>query len=320
METQTQNSSDRPSPLPGFILRLAAVAIGFAMIAGISTYTEAKRVSLPESYGDADLSLQGGRLKGWALGAEGLIADWYWMWSLQYIGGKIVASTDDEINLEDLRSLNPRLLYPMLDAATDLDPKFMAAYSYGASVLPAIDQTLAVELTEKGIANNPEAWRLYQYLGYIYWRTKQFDKAAETYDKGSRIEGAAPFMRQMVAAMNTQGGSRETAREMYQQMLAEAEDQQSRTNAELRLMEIDSLDEQDVLNEVLTKMKEESGRCPSNLSAAIPALRSVELPRGRDFSVDASGRLVDPLGFPYVLNEPACRVGLNTESKIPRSL
>ncbi|CAN5745802.1 hypothetical protein BH24ACI3_BH24ACI3_06460 [soil metagenome] len=320
MDTQAKQKTSQRSSLIGIITRLAAVVVGFAIVAGLSTFTDARRVTLPESYADADLSLQGGRLKGWALGAEGLIADWYWMWSLQYIGEKIIAGTDEEINLEDLRSLDPRLLYPMLDAATDLDPKFMAAYSYGASVLPAIDPSLAVKLTEKGIVNNPEAWRLYQYLGYIYWRTKQFDKAAETYEKGSQIKGAAPFMREMVAAMNTQGGSRDTAREMYQQMLAEAEDQQSRSNAELRLMEIDALDEQDAINDVLEEMKTRFGECPSSISAIIPTLRNVKLPRGRDFSVDASGRLVDPLGFPYLLNESACRVGLNNESKIPRSL
>ncbi len=300
-----------------FALKLC---IGFGLVYALSNYVQERRVVLPESYADADLSLQGGRLKGWTLGAEGLIADWYWMWSLQYIGGKILASTDDEINLEDLRSLNPRLLYPMLDSATDLDPKFMAAYSYGASVLPAIDPQLAVKFTEKGIANNPDYWRLYQYLGYIYWRTKQFDKAAETYQKGSEIDGAAPFMREMVAAMNTQGGSRETARVIYQQMLAQAEDQQSRSNAELRLMEIDSLDEQDAINKVLEEIHENLGRCPQRLGEAIPRLRNIKLPRGRDFNVNTVGELVDPLGFAYVLNSEACRVGLNIESKIPRSL
>ncbi len=44
---------------------------------------------LPENYADEDLTLQGAKLKGFSLGFEGLIADWYWMKSLQYLGDKV---------------------------------------------------------------------------------------------------------------------------------------------------------------------------------------------------------------------------------------
>jgi tetratricopeptide (TPR) repeat protein len=275
---------------------------------------------MPAGYEDSDLAFRGKDLKGWALGAEGLLADWYWMWSLQYIGGKVLRSTDDEINLEDLRPLNPRLLHPLLDNAAELDPEFMAVYSYGASVLPAIDARLAIELTEKGIARNPDAWRLYQYLGYIYWRMKEYEKAAEVYERGARIAGAPAFMRQMVAAMNTQGGSRDTARGIYSQMLAEAEDQQSRNIAELRLMELDALDELDAVNALLRSTRASTGRCPSGLTEIFPRLRSVKLPHNNDFSVDAANRLVDPTGVPYVLDGANCTVSIAPESKVPKSL
>ena len=173
--------------------------VGFAMIAFIGTtvlsdHIQSRRITVPESYSDEDLDLQGKRLKDYSLGAEGLLADWYWMRSLQYVGDKIVRSTDANINLDDLNSLNPRLLYPLLDNATDLDPKFINAFVYGAVVLPTIDADQAVKLTEKGIANNPDEWRLYQYLGFIYWKLKQYDKAADVYERGSKIPGAPPFL------------------------------------------------------------------------------------------------------------------------------
>jgi hypothetical protein len=47
--------------------------------------------------------------------------------SLQYIGKKISTVGLDNLNLEDMTSMNPRLLYPYLNAATDLDPKFHCA-------------------------------------------------------------------------------------------------------------------------------------------------------------------------------------------------
>jgi tetratricopeptide (TPR) repeat protein len=206
-------------------------------------------------------------------------------------------------------------LYPMLDNATDLDPKFMPAFSYGASVLPAIDRSLAVKLTEKGISENPDSWRLYQYMGYIYWRAKEFDKAAETYEAGSRIAGAPAFLKQMAAAMQTQGGSRDTARQIYSQMLVESDDQQSRQTAELRLRQIDSLDELDAINAILKR----SSRCPENLSVILPSLRNVTLSGGNDFEINEQRQLVDPSGVPYLLDTTTCTAHLNyRDTKIPQ--
>lgn len=296
------------------------VSVALAAVFALSGFLEKNRPQLPKSYEDSDLSMQGKRLKGYALGSEGLIADWYWILSLQYIGKKIVENQDTDINIDDLRSLNPRLLYPYLDNATDLDPKFCAAYSYGAIVLPAIDPQKAIELTEKGIAANPEKWRLYQYLGYIYWHERNYEKAAETYDRGSKIKGAPPFMREMAAAMKTKGGSRDTARAMYSQMLAEAEDEQSKRNAQLRLFEIDSLEETEAVNEILTGLKNSNGKCVPNINAVFPQLRSVQLPQGRDLRIDRSGSLVDPTGVPYKFDPETCTISLREDSKIPKPL
>lgn len=300
-------------------LLLAAAAAAFFVIFYLSNYIQANRVVLPKEFEDADLSLQGKRLKGWALGSEGLLADWYWINALQYIGGKIVRSNEEIINIDDLTALNPRLLYPMLDNATDLDPKFMAAYSYGAIVLPAIDPNQAIALTEKGIADNPGSWRLYQYLGYIHWRQKDFQKAAETYEKGSLIPGAAPFMKEMSAAMLSQGGSRETARAVYTSIAANAEDQQSLESAKLRLIELDSMDDRDAINEVLETVKTRTGNCPAKTSELTPLLRNVKLPHGRDFMVDRSGEIADPTGVPYLIDVRQCVVNIDPNSKIPKS-
>lgn len=295
------------------------ISAGFVLIFFISNFLEGNRIELPDDYEDSDLALQGKRLKGYALGAEGLLADWYWMQSLQYLGKKIEKSDSDFINIEDLRSLNPGLLYPYLDNATDLDPHFMTAYSYGAIVLPAVDSEKAIRFTEKGIANNPEQWRLYQYLGYIYWRLKDYKKAAEVYEQGSRIEGSAPFMKMMAAAMINQGGSRETARSMYQQLLTESQDQQAVKTAELRLMELDFYDERDAIHDALRSSTAAKGQCPQNLREIIPMLQFVKLPNGKSFHLDDAGNLVDPSGAPYLFNREKCEISLNEKlTKLPK--
>jgi tetratricopeptide (TPR) repeat protein len=293
--------------------------LAFAAVVGLSGFVESSRPMLPKGFEDSDLSMEGKRLKGYALGTEGLLADWYWIMSLQYLGSKLVENSEADVNLDDLTSLNPRLLYPYLDNATDLDPSFYAAYSYGAIVLPAIDPQKAIDLTEKGIRNNPDKWRLHQYLGYIYWKEKNYEKAAETYEAGSKISGAPPFMRQMAALMRSEGGSRDVARAMYQQMLAEAEDEQSKRNAQLRLYEIAATEELEAVNGILVSANA-AGRCPSRLAEIFPQLGRLQLPYDGEFRIDRSGSLVDPSGVPYEFDQAQCRVKLKPDSKIPKPL
>lgn len=301
------------------IIALLFLLVCFAAVFVLSSYIEYSRVSLPASYDDSDLDLQGKKLKGYALGAEGLLADWYWMRSLQYIGGKILHQGLDKINLEDMNSLNPRLLYPLLDNATTLDPHFIAPYSFGATILPAIDAQQAITLTEKGIENNPNQWRLHQYLGYIYWRLNQFEKAAEVYQKGSEVEGSPIFFKMMVAKMRSESGSLDTAYQIYAQMLAEAQDQQTKHTAELRLMQIEALEDLEAINNTLQNYSGSNGRCVSSLQELFPHLRNVKLPRGRDFQIDASQNIVDPTGAAYSFDKAGCRATLDLKhTKIPR--
>ena len=299
------------------ILATLVVLGGLVAVSALTGYVERQRPPLPQAYEDEDMSLNGSRLKGFVFGAEGLVADWYWMNSLQYIGKKISTVGLDKLNLEDMRPLNPRLLYPYLNVATDMDPRFIAPYTYGATLLPAIDPQQAIALTEKGIANNPEEWRLYQFLGYIHWRLGDYQKASEVYGRGSQIAGAPVFMRMMSARMKTEGGSREIAREMYRQILAEAEDERSRENAELRLLQIDSLDERDLINSAIADFRAaNNNRCPSNWSELIPVLS--KKPDARRLRIDRANNIVDPSGVPYLLDQPTCGAELGAETKIPR--
>lgn len=297
---------------------LLFIAAAYVCVYALSNFVERNRVAIPETYTDEDLVFEGKRIKGFALGAEGLLADWYWMRALQYIGGKVLNSENENINLEDLGSLNPRLLYPLLDNATDLDPHFLTAYSYGAIVLPAIDKQQAIKLTEKGIAANPQEWRLHQYLGYIHWRLGNFEKAAEVYEQGSRVAGAAQFLNMMAAKMRADGGSRETARQMYQQMANEATDEQTRSVGVVRLQQLDALDELDAINVELEKFRNQNGRCVSNGSELLSLLKNVRLPAGRDFRIDANRNLVDPTGAPYALRTTECKAVIDLKkSKLP---
>lgn len=294
------------------------IVLGLAIAIGLTRYVERVRPALPAGYEDEDLALQGARLKGFAFGAEGLLADWYWMNSLQYLGKKISAVGLSSLNLDDLTPLNPRLLYPYLNNAADLDPRFLAPYSYGATILPAIDMDHAIALTEKGIANNPQNWRLHQYLGYIYWRRGEYEKASEVYGEGARIEGSPVFLKMMSARMKTEGGSRKLARDMYQQIAEESQDDVSRQSAELRLLQIDSLDERDIINPAMQSFREQRGRCINNWRELIPLLSGKKAQSGRELRIDSSDNIVDPGGTPYLIEPKTCEAWIDgAHSKVP---
>ncbi len=299
------------------VFSLALIVVGFALIFALSNFLERRSPVLPEGFEDEDLSVQGANLKNYSLGFEGLLADWYWMKALQYLGKKFLDSKED-VSLENLTPLNPRLLYPYLDNATTLDPKFTSVYEYGAVVLPAIDKEQAIKLTEKGIRDNPTNWRLRHYLGFIYWRLGNYQKAAEVYREGSKISGAPLFMRQMAAKMNSDGGSRETARAIYRQMFEESEDRQTRENTALRLLRLDYLDEQEIIQKSLDDFKQKNIRCANNWRELLPFLQAAKIPRAQKIRVDNQANLIDPSGAAYLLNKEVCRAELDAaRTKIP---
>jgi tetratricopeptide (TPR) repeat protein len=289
---------------------LAAVAVcGLSLSALISSWLGANRRPLTVDSESLYVSPQAARRM--SLSFNGLAADWYWMRALQYVGRKVGAYEGD-LSLDDLSPLGLTQLSALLDQSTTLDPQFMAAYEFGAVVLPAVDVDAAVRLVKKGIAENPREWRLYHHLGYIHWRRGEFGEASEAYMAGSRVEGAPAWMRVMAAQMEVGRGSRETARSIYQRMYEESDDEQVRTLAATRLAQVDSLDERERIRAVLAAFRERAGRCPREWGEVANALRAARL------RLDASGAPLDPADTPYALEQSSCEVNLNPRSPIPK--
>jgi tetratricopeptide (TPR) repeat protein len=233
------------------------------------------------------------------------------MRSLQYVGRKIIAK-EDKFQLDDLASLDLKLLYPLLDAATTLDPQFMAVYEYGGVVLPAINDEDAIKLLKKGIENNPNEWRLFHHLGYIYWQRKDYKTASETYAQGARLPGAPAWMQAMSARMLAEGGSTDTAREMYMRMKEQSDDADIKHMADQHLMRLDSMDERKVIQKILSDYNAKHGRCAASWREISLELRAAGL------QLDDAGAPVDPSNVPYILNKDKCEVELDPNSEVPR--
>lgn len=295
--------------LRGMLASVVLIAGGMAGVVLVAHWWDAHQPPSNAQVEEERLYLTGNSVRRLSLGFNGLVADWYWMRSLQYVGRKIL-SLGENVQLDSLGQLDLRLLAPLLDATTTLDPEFMEPYQYAAVVLPDIDVEQAKRILTKGIAANPMAWRLHHYLGYIHWQHGNFQAASDEYARGASIPGAPPWMEAMKARMAAEGGSRDVAREIYRRMYEQG-DSQVRDMARLRLLQLDSLDARDGLRKVLLFYKERTGRCPSSWSEVEPILRSVRVP------VDHNSAPLDPTGTAYVLIPEKCEVDLDPNSDVP---
>lgn len=292
------------------------IVLGLGSVVAMSRWIETHRPPVDAALEEEKLYVTGAPLKRLSLGFGGLVADWYWMRSLQYVGRKLINAPGD-LQLDDLKALDLKLLYPLLDTATTLDPQFTAAYEYGGIVLPAINEDDAIKLLRKGMENNPSYWRFHQYLGYIYWKRGDFKTASAVYREGARIPGVPPWMEQMSARMEAEGGSREMAREIYQRMMDQTDDEQVKKLAERRLIQVQSFEERDAIRLILTDFKERNGRCVANWGEVKQQLIAARLPDNTRLRLDSSGAPLDPSDTAYLLFNNNCDVSLSGLSKVP---
>ena len=223
-------------------------------------------------------------LKNLSLGYSGLLADIYWTRAVQYFGGK-----------HHVDSTQYELLGPLLEITTYLDPHLLVAYEFGANFLApapplgAAQPDRAVKLVLSGIRANPNSWKLYKSLGFIYYfELKDYPKAAEAFEAGSKIPGAHPSLRIMAANMAQHAGDRAMARMLWITTYQTVDQRDIRANAigHLRALQV----EEDVttIQNAVTAYGTKIGSLPPSMNALI---RAGFLP----------GLFIDPDGHPYKL-------------------
>ena len=236
-----------------------------------------------------------------SLGYNGLMADIYWTRTVQYFGQRHYRSA---------QSYN--LLAPLLEITTHLDPHLLVAYQFGASFLAPKPPSgpgqpdRAVQLIEYGIQNNPNEWRLYYDLGFVYYmELRNYAKAAEAFERGSRVPNAHPFLKLLAAQMAQHAGEYETARTLWIATYQTTRDGQIRSNAveHLRALRVD--EEVTRLQSAVTQFGARTGRLPSSMSelALAERLKGIPVdPDGNPYKLNSEGRILveHPDDFPFV--------------------
>ncbi|HVG20566.1 MAG TPA: hypothetical protein VNI02_16070 [Blastocatellia bacterium] len=297
---------------------ISVIIVGLILLYPLQRWID--RTTPREVVGDETLYLSGAAVKKMSLGLESLAADIYWIRTVQYFGRKLL-DKNRPVSSSASSDIRMDLLAPLLDIIVTLDPHYLSAYRFGAIFLPERDLPAAIALLEKGIRENPDRWRLYQDLAYIYWqagngaagdeRVDYYAKAAQWYEKGSKVPGAMWWMRDLAGYMKLEAGSRDAARAIYSSYLT-SDDENVRAQAVLRLEQLRSLDERDLIDAALARHRKETGECPVDFRALASKFRAMKLALNEDQTP------VDPEGFPYVLDQSDCRSKLALESPIPR--
>lgn len=220
--------------------------------------------------GDPTLYLwSGAEVRRLAPGLESLMADVYWLRTVQYFGSQKA--------FEGGRQGYP-LLGPLIDITVTLDPRMEIAYRYGAIFLSEAPPHGAgrprdgIALLERGVAAQPDNWRLRQDLGFYHFLfLRDARKASEILDAAGRLQGAPFWLRSLAAEVLFKGGERATSRRMWEQLHAQAEDVAMRNNAWAQLAVLDALDEADRLTGLVRTFAERTGRNPASFDDLIAA-------------------------------------------------
>ena len=294
-------------PRPSNRWLYAAIALLLALSVGVQAARD--RGWAPYEPPNPTLWLNSGPLAAkLALEFRSLAADVYWMRAVVYYGGKRLISARQEGGAA--LTANFDLLYPLLDLATALDPHFKVAYRFGAIFLTEAFPSgpgrpdLAIALLERAIRNDTATWEYMEDIGFVYyWWLRDFDKASEWFKRASEQPGAPSWMAPLAATTLAEGGDRESSRFLWTQLHQNTEVEWVRTNATLRLRQLDAMDIIDELNRRVERFIAREQRPPRDWREFAEAERLRGIP-------------VDPSGMPYLLDQTTGRVDLDRQSPL----
>ena len=249
------------------------------------------------------LYLTGKQLRRLSPGFEDLMADLYWLRTVQYYGSQRIWGGG-----------HYELLAPLIDVVIDLDPRLEIAYRYGAIFLSekppvgAGDPQAGVAILEKGVRNNPLNWRLRQDLGFLLFTfLGDAKRGADVLMEAARLPDAPFWLESLAAQIVYRGGDRETSRRIWKGMYDQAEEGPMKYNALAHLRYLDALDQAEALTRLVRTYEERTGRRPDSLDQ----LRAAGLLRGAP---------VDPSGTPFAYDRETGGVSIDRKSELWRPL
>lgn len=217
-----------------------------------------------------------------AAGNELAAADYLWLRMIQYYAYHM------------RRDQKYEYLYPITDRLTDLDPRFVYPYTFGALLLvhDARDSAGSLALLDKAKRQNPDNWMFPYMKGFIlYTFLRQDSAAAVEFVAASKLPDAWEGALRFAGWIYRKTGRREVSRAMWQELYDTAKRPLDRAVAKYYLNAIAMEEELERLNGLAQRYRSQNGRWPSgfrDLMSAGMLGRVPEEPFGRKYYWDAA--------------------------------
>ncbi len=168
-------------------------------------------------------------LKPASLGFDTMVADLYWLKTVQYIG-------DDFW----FRKGYPQL-FDLVNLVTDMDPRFEYAYEVGGIILSVyggrVDES--IRILEKGYRQRLGYWEIPFFLGFNYfYYLGDYRKAALYLTEASRLPRSPKYLPKLAAKLLAKAGDPETAIAFLTEVLKNMDDERMRKEIEERIKEV----------------------------------------------------------------------------------
>jgi hypothetical protein len=218
-------------------------------------------------------------LKPASFGYHALLADFIYLWSIQYYGDP---------------QFQPRMEYlkHTYDLITELDPQYIDAYHMGALFLfnEGRNPKGGLQLLDEGSRKNPDKWVLPMDAGYYCMMTiKDKELAYKYFDQASKIPGVPPGAKRITASIRFKLGDRKMALDLWTEVYEVATTPSDKQTAYQHVHDLKVLVDLDTIRAAVAAFHRKFHRMPLNLDQLVPRgfLNQVPLdPEGNRYEYD----------------------------------
>lgn len=192
-------------------------------------------------------------LKPLSFGYDVLVADFVYLWSIQYFTGH-------NVRMEYLPSAYQIII--------DLDPQYLDAYQTGALFLfyEGRNPKAGLALLDQGLANNPDEWILPTDAGfYCSHNLKDYRLAGKYFKKASKIYDSPTLLKELLATMQFNIGDTEYTYRLWSEIYSETDRPSVKQAAFQHLHDLKVLIDRENLQKAIQSYYEKNGRYPLNL-------------------------------------------------------
>lgn len=154
-----------------WVLTIGAIAVIFGSIVALQNRLTLQSRSL-HTFQNMTYLPESDRVRPWFLGFQTVVGDYLWIRTTLYFGGHL------------LKDRQYPWLINMVDMVTRLNPHFYPAYEFAGLMIPEVCGNLeaAKIMLQRGISASIEnKWKLYFYLGMLYYQYYDDYKNAATF-------------------------------------------------------------------------------------------------------------------------------------------